>query len=227
MLGWAQSGTSWTCQHCTLVNKPGCVKCSVCGADKVQKQSIAKSKSISQSLTIPVNSKRKSSESFENFETESKKPKVESNITLRTTKSVGNFTFTFKSTKEATESKESTILKPNNSISESRNKSDDKPVIKEEVPELCKGHKKPCVKKTVSKEGPNKLRLFWTCSLPKAKSCNHFSWADLHHPKCKHGDISLIREVYKMNQNNGREFFICPKPKKDKCDFFQWNDNNN
>ena len=224
LLGWAQSGTSWTCQHCTLVNKPGCVKCSVCGADKLTKQSSkSESNSSNPSLTVPVNNKRKSSESFENFETESKKQKV----TLKTTKSVGNFTFTFKSTKESTETKESTILRPSNSIEDNSDKSNNKTAVKEEVPELCKGHKKPCVKKTVSKEGPNKLRLFWTCSLPKAKSCNHFSWADLHHPKCKHGNISLLREVYKMNENNGREFFICPKPKKDQCDFFQWNDNNN
>jgi len=48
---------------------------------------------------------------------------------------------------------------------------------------LCSGHSKPCLVKTVSKEGPNKLRLFHCCSLPKAKQCQHFSWADLHHPK--------------------------------------------
>ena len=35
----------------------------------------------------------------------------------------------------------------------------------------------------MSKEGPNKLRLFHCCALPKAKQCQHFSWADLHHPK--------------------------------------------
>jgi endonuclease VIII-like 3 len=90
--------------------------------------------------------------------------------------------------------------------------------------ELCKGHKKPCVKKTVSKEGPNKLRIFFTCPLSKDKSCNHFAWADLDHPKCKCGIITILREVYKLNQNNGREFFICPKSKKEQCDFFQWKD---
>ena len=35
----------------------------------------------------------------------------------------------------------------------------------------------------MSKEGPNKLRLFHCCALPKVKQCQHFSWADLHHPK--------------------------------------------
>jgi len=90
--------------------------------------------------------------------------------------------------------------------------------------ELCKGHKKPCVKKTVSKEGPNKLRQFYACPFEKQKSCGHFAWADLHHPKCKHGVITILREVYKLNENNGREFFICPKSKKEQCDFFKWND---
>jgi len=88
---------------------------------------------------------------------------------------------------------------------------------------LCTGHNKPCLLKTVSKEGPNKLRLFHCCALPKAKQCQHFSWADLHHPKCKCGRLTILKEVYKLNQNNGREFFICPRSKKEQCDFFQWN----
>ena len=138
---------------------------------------------------------------------------------LTTTKTIGKFTFTFKSRKE----------KETISSESSPNTQNPKPTVIENLqsqtdalPDRCQGHGKPCVKKTVSKEGPNKLRLFWTCSLPRAKSCGHFSWADLHHPRCKHGDISLLREVYKLNENNGREFFICPKAKKDQCDFFQW-----
>merc|ERR1712183_1236588 len=102
------------------------------------------------------------------------------------------------------------VLKCQNGInSNSESKTDFKKDFKQTKVELCKGHSVPCAKKVVSKEGPNKLRLFWTCSLPKAKSCDHFSWADLAH---------------KMNENNGREFFVCPKSKKDQCDFFQWND---
>ena len=38
--------------------------------------------------------------------------------------------------------------------------------------------------------------------------------------------LTMLREVYKLNENNGREFFVCAKPKgsKSQCDFFQWND---
>jgi len=225
LLGWAKSGAgvSWTCSVCTLVNKPGCVKCSACGTDKTP--SNGKNK-----LTVPQTKKRKSGDTIEKPEAIDKKQKIESNETFKTTKSVGNFTFTFKSkvsTSKSTINNESTVLKSVTIGSSQNNKSNTNQGVvngDNQPQELCKGHKKPCVKKTVSKEGPNKLRLFWTCSLPKAKSCDHFSWADLHHPKCKHGEISLLREVYKMNENNGREFFICPRPKASQCDFFQWND---
>ena len=44
----------------------------------------------------------------------------------------------------------------------------------------------------VNKEGPNKLRLFHCCSLPRAKQCQHFSWADLHHPKVKILKLSCL-----------------------------------
>jgi len=90
--------------------------------------------------------------------------------------------------------------------------------------EICKGHKKECIVKTVSKVGENKGRSFYSCAMPRAKACDHFSWADLHHPKCKHSKISLKREVYKQNQNNGRSFYVCSKPKAQQCDFFAWAD---
>jgi endonuclease VIII-like 3 len=90
--------------------------------------------------------------------------------------------------------------------------------------EMCKGHKKACTVKTVSKAGENKGRLFNTCSMPRGKSCDHFSWADLHHPKCKHNSVTFKREVYKQNENNGRAFYVCPQPKAKQCDFFMWAD---
>ena len=66
------------------------------------------------------------------------------------------------------------------------------PPVKAKV-ELCKTHKKPCVEKTVNKVGENKGRLFYACSLSRYKACEHFAWADLQHPKCKHKSVTLLR----------------------------------
>jgi len=224
VLGWARLGTlpSWTCDACTLVNKPGSIQCTACGTERARKGK----RKAGEGLLQPVDKRLKESES--NSLCYSAQGKV---TPVLTQKVQGKHIFTFKSfsttstststqTATASSSKElgtgTGVLKPVDQNSENTTQA---------RAELCKGHKAACVKKTVTKEGPNKLRLFWSCSLPKAKSCNHFSWADLDHPRCKHGAITLLREVYKLNENNGREFFVCPKPKgsKDQCDFFQWN----
>ena len=233
LLGWAQAGASWECAACTLVNKPGSARCHACTAlrgSEPQQPGTASSK--------PAGLKRKtSSEHSENPHQSCKQQKLaDANKVSRTTRSVGNFTFTFKSTRQTPVNTIQNDV-PDQVLSdvnidyngcETKTKSsgsvNSNHENKNDQVELCKGHKKQCVKKTVSKEGPNKLRLFWTCSLPRAKSCEHFSWADLHHPKCKHDDVTIIREVYKLNENNGRQFYICPRSKKTKCDFFQWVD---
>ncbi|ESP01136.1 hypothetical protein LOTGIDRAFT_200437 [Lottia gigantea] len=53
---------------------------------------------------------------------------------------------------------------------------------------LCKGHKEPCVLRTVKKDGPNKNKQFYVCargeghsSNPEAR-CDHFVWVT-HKPK--------------------------------------------
>lgn len=50
-------------------------------------------------------------------------------------------------------------------------------------PPLCKGHKEPCVERTVKKKGPNFSRKFFACARgdgsktdPRAR-CDHFEWA--------------------------------------------------
>ena len=46
----------------------------------------------------------------------------------------------------------------------------------------CKGHKEPCVLRTVKKDGPNKGRQFWVCNRPEGHKsnpearCEHFVW---------------------------------------------------
>merc|ERR1719318_1325024 len=92
----------------------------------------------------------------------------------------GGHTFTFKSFKQVPSENTArpAVLAPlmthNNSQPSKEARHNNSQSSKDARPapaELCKGHKAPCTKKTVSKEGPNKLRLFWSCSLPKAKSC--------------------------------------------------------
>ncbi|XP_076362611.1 DNA-(apurinic or apyrimidinic site) endonuclease 2-like isoform X2 [Tachypleus tridentatus] len=56
-------------------------------------------------------------------------------------------------------------------------------------PPLCKGHKEPCLLKTVKKQGPNNGRQFFTCAYPEGRAgnpeakCNHFQW--VNPPKVK------------------------------------------
>jgi len=47
---------------------------------------------------------------------------------------------------------------------------------------LCRGHKQPCVLRTVKKDGPNKGKQFWVCCKPDGPKnnpearCDHFVW---------------------------------------------------
>jgi len=220
LLGWVKlgnadgvcGGAEWECVVCTLVNKQGSPKCVACGTVKPGGGMKRKSGD-----GLQCDSKRLKS---------SQEPSTSTRPTIFSHKTAGGHTFTFKSAAATSKPSHSEVITPAN-----RPLSSTLPAHHGPTPpapygaksDLCKGHSLPCTKKTVSKEGPTKLRLFWTCSLPRAKSCNHFSWADLNHPKCKHGTITLLREVYKMNENNGKEFFVCSKTKTEKCDFFQWN----
>ncbi|XP_037531397.1 endonuclease 8-like 3 [Nematolebias whitei] len=86
----------------------------------------------------------------------------------------------------------------------------------------CASHRRPAVLRVVHKEGDNKGRRFYTCSLPRETKCNFFEWADLHFPFCHHGKRCLLRTVLKLGPNNGRAFYTCSLPKGEPCDFFQW-----
>ncbi|XP_013417725.1 DNA-(apurinic or apyrimidinic site) lyase 2-like [Lingula anatina] len=58
-------------------------------------------------------------------------------------------------------------------------------------PPSCKGHKEPCVLRTVKKEGVNFGRQFWCCARPQGHAsnplarCEHFEWL----PKKKKGSL--------------------------------------
>ncbi|MED6254500.1 hypothetical protein ATANTOWER_027671 [Ataeniobius toweri] len=89
----------------------------------------------------------------------------------------------------------------------------------------CTSHCRPTVLRVVHKEGENKGRQFYSCSLPRENKCNFFQWADLHFPFCHHGKRCLMRTVLKLSPNNGRSFYTCSFQKGKQCDFFQWAEN--
>ncbi|CAK6968307.1 endonuclease 8-like 3 [Scomber scombrus] len=89
----------------------------------------------------------------------------------------------------------------------------------------CESHRRPAVLRVVHKEGENKGRQFYACSLPRETKCNFFEWADLSFPFCHHGKRCLMRTVLKLGPNNGRNFYTCGFKKGKQCDFFQWAEN--
>ncbi|KAM6952157.1 endonuclease 8-like 3 [Lycodopsis pacificus] len=89
----------------------------------------------------------------------------------------------------------------------------------------CASHRRPAVLRTVHKDGQNKGRRFYACSLPRDTKCNFFEWADSHFPFCHHGKRCLMRTVLKLGPNNGRNFYICSFEKGKQCDSFQWAEN--
>nr|XP_057916417.1 endonuclease 8-like 3 [Doryrhamphus excisus]XP_057916425.1 endonuclease 8-like 3 [Doryrhamphus excisus] len=89
----------------------------------------------------------------------------------------------------------------------------------------CSSHGHPTLLRVVRKDGDNKGRQFYVCSLPREAKCNFFEWADLHFPSCHHGKRCLMRTVLKLGPNNGRNFYTCSLQKGKQCGFFQWVEN--
>jgi len=77
---------------------------------------------------------------------------------------------------------------------------------------------KPCTMRQTFKEGPNKGRYYFTCSV---RRCRTFQWVDSHLPRCQHG-AGVLRRVLKMGPNNGRWFVACPGAQNDRCNMFHW-----
>ncbi|XP_048186439.1 endonuclease 8-like 3 isoform X2 [Perognathus longimembris pacificus] len=89
----------------------------------------------------------------------------------------------------------------------------------------CSQHNRLCVLRVVRKDGENKGRQFYACSLPSKDQCGFFKWADLSFPFCNHGKRCIMRTVLKIGPNNGKNFFVCPLGKEKQCNFFQWAEN--
>ncbi|KAG8592043.1 hypothetical protein GDO81_000385 [Engystomops pustulosus] len=86
----------------------------------------------------------------------------------------------------------------------------------------CSKHNRPSALQVVKKDGENKGRQFYSCSLPREARCDYFQWADLHFPFCNHGKRCIMRTVLKIGPNNGKNFYVCPFGKDKQCNFFEW-----
>ncbi|NWT86354.1 NEIL3 Endonuclease, partial [Lanius ludovicianus] len=89
----------------------------------------------------------------------------------------------------------------------------------------CNKHSCLCSLRVVRKDGANKGRQFYCCSLPRETRCDYFQWADLDFPFCNHGKRCVMKTVLKIGPNNGKNFFVCPLGKEKQCGFFQWAEN--
>ncbi|CAL8330072.1 endonuclease 8-like 3 [Gadus morhua] len=96
------------------------------------------------------------------------------------------------------------------------------PAVDGEGAPCCEDHQRPSSLRSVHKDGENKGRSFYCCSLPRPAQCSFFQWADLGFPECGHGRRSVRRAVLKLGANNGRSFYCCGAKKGKQCEFFQW-----
>lgn len=97
----------------------------------------------------------------------------------------------------------------------------------------CEGHGLPCIERVVSRDGPNKGRVFFVCPRPQSEQCNFFAWASDGTPadpsvsvKCSgHNEACVERTVKKEGPNKGRCFYSCRRSQMDgSCGFFLWKD---
>lgn len=64
---------------------------------------------------------------------------------------------------------------------------------------VCEGHKEPCKKCVVKKEGKNVGRPFWACSKERSSQCDFFKWADV--PIVKAGSKSGTGTIVRITSN--------------------------
>lgn len=103
-------------------------------------------------------------------------------------------------------------------------------LAEEENPTICDCGK-PAVVRTVSKEGPNKGRTFYSCASGAQERCQFFIWKDIDGPHGNHGGdepvlrcacgLIAVKDAAKSGSNSGRSFYRCSKQVK-RCTFFQW-----
>lgn len=100
------------------------------------------------------------------------------------------------------------------------------PILASDVPR-CDQHGLICVEREVSRDGPNKGRMFYVCPLPQAEKCDFFSWVSDSNTSLNcpgHGEPCAERTVKKEGPNKGRQFYTCRRSQTDSCGFFHWKD---
>ncbi|KAK1904352.1 Endonuclease 8-like 3 [Dissostichus eleginoides] len=213
----------WACQLCTLINQPTAKSCDACLTPKPEVHKDAGSHlnslaaerglykySVCQGTTSPNYAsggwQRKSSElsngeSLASYSHPSKKMRID-HSPFPSNNAQNGAPNPSKRKVEATGRSPSTSSSPS-------------------AP-CCASHSRPAVLRAVHKEGENKGRQFYSCSLPRETKCNFFEWADTHFPSCQHGKRCLMRTVLKLGPNNGRNFYTCSLQKGKQCEFFKW-----
>jgi len=82
----------------------------------------------------------------------------------------------------------------------------------------CPQHGPSCIiLRRVKKQSTNQHRVFYAC---KQSSCQFFTWADAHFPKCRCKSKAVLR-ISKTASSGGKWFFSCCKEKQG-CGFFLW-----
>uniref|UniRef100_A0A3B5M8B1 Endonuclease 8-like 3 n=1 Tax=Xiphophorus couchianus TaxID=32473 RepID=A0A3B5M8B1_9TELE len=250
LIGWALHGRTrndvakkeeedWACQLCTLINQPEARACDACLTPKPEDDiSTEASPFTADLIKYPCNAFRKPREELKVnwrsafgtstlvFSDMTEKPKpVKSPLSpagshlnsLAAERGLYKNSFC-----QGTTSANYTVSSP---VSVCRTEAANTAASIPPSPPCCSSHRRPSVLRVVHKEGENKGRRFYSCSLPRENKCNFFQWADLHFPFCHHGKRCLMRTVLKLGPNNGRNFYTCSFQKGKQCDFFQWAEN--
>ncbi|XP_067663639.1 endonuclease 8-like 3 [Haliotis asinina] len=249
LLGWVSTGNvqkevkDWACSVCTLINSAIQTNCSVCLTPKNSRPNLMAQNQCPQGGHALVPDKALTSQTQNSVVKKSKytfrkRSLSGQNTSMNTslTSSTDNFVQYSENTCPKRQKLSSMSQTQNNSPSDQSSGAKQVPRKSPsqaskwsqggEVPSKfpsCPGHKRRCFMKQCWKENENRGRWFFTCSLPRAKQCKFFQWADTQFPVCEgHGKPCAFRTVMKEGPNNGKKFFACPLSKQKQCGFFQW-----